>query len=67
MDCFSDITRDPCRVREIVCWFGKYNKHFSYIMSHTRWFFTILGSSYFYYLFNIPRPSWFWYFPFFKN
>lgn len=23
----GDITRDPCRVREITCWFGKYPEH----------------------------------------
>jgi len=24
----GDITRDPCRVREITCWYGKYSGHF---------------------------------------
>ena len=24
----GDITRDPCRVREITCWFGKYTNHY---------------------------------------
>ena len=24
----GDITRDPCRVREITCWYGNYNAHF---------------------------------------
>jgi len=24
----GDITRDPCRVREITCWYGKYSAHF---------------------------------------
>ncbi|MGI9461376.1 MAG: MunI family type II restriction endonuclease [Alphaproteobacteria bacterium] len=24
----GDITRDPCRVREITCWFDNYNEHF---------------------------------------
>lgn len=24
----GNITRDPCRVREINCWFDKYNNHF---------------------------------------
>lgn len=24
----GDITRDPCRVREITCWFDKYESHF---------------------------------------
>lgn len=24
----GDITRDPCRVREVTCWFGEYTAHF---------------------------------------
>lgn len=24
----GDITRDPCRVREITCWYGEFNSHF---------------------------------------
>jgi hypothetical protein len=24
----GDITRDPCRVREITCWYGEYDAHF---------------------------------------
>ena len=24
----GDITRDPCRVREITCWFGKFSHHY---------------------------------------
>lgn len=24
----GDITRDPCRVREITCWYGEYSAHF---------------------------------------
>ncbi len=24
----GDITRDPCRVREITCWYAQYNAHF---------------------------------------
>jgi hypothetical protein len=24
----GDITRDPCRVREITCWYGNYSAHF---------------------------------------
>ena len=31
----GDITRDPCRVREITCWFDEYTKHYFFWRENT--------------------------------